>query len=253
MTNRVVFITGAGSGMGQLAAKRALAAGDAVAAIDVNRAGLDSLGQSPKLLKLTVDITDADAVRKAVAETESSLGAIDRLINAAAIMPLGLLMNQDQDLIHKIMAINYGGLVNVTRAILPGMLARKQGEFISFSSVAGHAPTIYMGAYNASKFAVCAFTEVLYHENRDSGVRFACVCPPAVATPLLKQAQDTVWPKMFNEAPVTEPGLVLDAMEKGLKRGDFWIFPTLAARLFYTLRRLSPGLIWRRVHQVEGC
>lgn len=252
MSQKVVFITGAGSGMGQLAAKQALRAGDSVAAIDINMAGLDSLGKSDKLIKIAVDVTDPEAVRQAVLKAEAELGPITRLINAAGIMPLGRLLDQDQNLIHKIMAINYGGLVNVTRAVLPGMLARKHGEFISFSSIAGHAPTIYMGAYNASKFAVSAFTEVLYHENRNQGVTFVCVCPPAVATPLLKQAKDSVWPKMFDEAPAITPVLVLQKMEKAVKRGEFWVFPGILAAVFYRLRRFAPGLVWWRVHQVEG-
>ncbi|MFX4682038.1 SDR family NAD(P)-dependent oxidoreductase, partial [Acinetobacter baumannii] len=69
MSKKVLFITGAGSGMGQLSARRALAAGWAVAAVDVNSKGLDALGDSPDLLKLVVDITDAEAVEVAVART----------------------------------------------------------------------------------------------------------------------------------------------------------------------------------------
>lgn len=252
MSRKVVFITGAGSGMGQLAARRALAAGDAVAALDVNQPGLEALGNTPSLLKLVTDITDPAAVQEAVRRTEAELGPIDRVINAAAIMPLGLLMEQKTELIHRIMAINYGGLVNVTHAVLPGMLARRRGEFISFSSSAGHMPILYMGAYDASKSAVNAFTEVLYHEYRDSGVQFCCVCPPPVATPLLKQAKDTVWPKMFDQSAALSPEQVLDDMEQGLAKGKFWIFPGPVIGLYVLLRRLIPGLLWKRVHQIEG-
>ena len=97
---------------------------------------------------------------------ESELGPIDRVMNAAAIMPTERLLNQDADLINRIMAINYGGTVNVTMAVLPGMLRRGRGDLVNFASVAGWLPTLHFGAYNASKFAVVAFTEVLYHENR---------------------------------------------------------------------------------------
>ena len=81
------------------------------------------------------------------------------------------------------MDINYSGVVNVAKAALPPMLERGEGDFISFASMAGWLPTLYMGAYDASKFAVVAFSEILYHENRNRGVRFACVCPPPVRTP----------------------------------------------------------------------
>ncbi|MDD5175014.1 MAG: SDR family NAD(P)-dependent oxidoreductase [Sterolibacterium sp.] len=252
MASKVVFITGAGSGMGQVAAKRALLAGSAVAALDVNAAGLEALGASERLLKLVVDITDPAAVKAAVERTERELGPIDRVINSAAIMPLGLLMKQDHALILRIMSINYGGLVNVARAALPGLLSRGRGDFISFSSIVGHVPSIYMGAYCSSKFAVCCFTEGLYHENRKSGVRFACVCPPAVATPLLDQARDTVWPKMFNLAPPTTPEKVLDTMEAALEKGRFWVMPEFGTLVYYWMRRFAPNLLWRVIHRVEG-
>jgi len=131
---KVLFITGAGSGMGQLAAQRALDAGWAVAAMDINAAGLDNLrGEPAVLLKLVVDITDTLAVADAVQQAESTLGSIDRLINAAAIMPLGLLTDQTPALVLRIMAINYGGLVNITQAVLPRMLQRGRGENSSAS------------------------------------------------------------------------------------------------------------------------
>jgi len=248
---QVLFITGAGSGLGQLAARRALAAGWSVAAVDVNARGLDALGNSPQLLKLSVDITDHAAVESAVERAEKELGPIDRLVNAAAIMPLGLLMKQPRDLIMKMMAINYGGLVNVTQSVLPRMIARRRGEFVSFSSMAGHWPVIYMGAYNASKHAVTAFTEVLHHETRGTGVRIVCVCPPIVATPLLDQAKSSTWPKLFDVFPPISPEEVLDAIERGLKGKGLWIFPGPMTRMSWWLRRWFPGLMWAAVHRVE--
>lgn len=252
MSKIVDVITGAGSGLGQLAARRALKAGHSVVAIDVNQNGLDQIGDSSNLLKLMVDVTDAKAVQDAINGVEESVGPITRVINAAAIMPMGLLLEQDLGIVHKIMAINYGGLVNVSKAALPNMVKRGRGDFISFSSLAGHMPILYMGGYHASKFAVSAFTEVLYHENRGRGVRFVCVCPPPVATPLLDQARSTVWPRLFDTAPAISPDEVLDATERALGRGEFWVFPGPLTRLYYLARRFVPAAVWWRVHQVEG-
>lgn len=251
MSSKVLFITGAGSGLGQLSAQRALAAGWSVAAMDVNAEGLNRLGDTPRLLKLVVDITDPVAVDAAVLRCEQELGPITRLSNAAAIMPLGLLTEQSRELIHKIMAINYGGTVNLVKAVLPLMQARGRGEIVVYSSMAGHWPLIYMGAYNASKHAVAAFTEVLHHENRHSGVRIVCVCPPIVATPLLDQAKATRWPRIFNVFPPIAPETVLDEIERVLPRKDLWVFPGPLTRISWWLRRFVPGLLWWRVHQVE--
>ncbi len=254
MSTPVYFITGAGSGMGQLAARRALATpGVRVAALDVNRAGLEELGDDAEnLLKLVVDVTSFAEVSAAAERVEAELGPVTRVMHAAAIMPFGLLTEQDNATVHRIMAINYGGLVNVTQATLPRMLRRRAGEFVSFSSMAGHAPVLYVGAYNASKFAVTAFTEVLYHENRNSGVRFACVCPPAVATPLLQQGHDTIWPRALDAFPPIPPEQVLDAIEKSLARGRFWVFPNLISRVLYSIRRWFPNFGWWLNHYLEG-
>ncbi len=252
--NKVILITGGGSGMGREAARRFAAEGSTVALFDVNAAGMaETVGTFDSIHSWTVDMTDFAAVCSAVREVEERLGPVERLYNCAAIMPFGLLVEQPNAIIHKQMAINYGGLVNITQAVLPGMLQRGHGDFVSFASMAAIIPMIYSGGYTASKFAVRAFTETLYHENIKSGIRFACVCPPAVATPLLQQARDTVWPKMLESqgAPVT-PKLVIDAIEAALKKGKFFVYPTRDAKIGVFMRRLFPGLIWKQVHQVEG-
>jgi NAD(P)-dependent dehydrogenase (short-subunit alcohol dehydrogenase family) len=240
----VVFITGAGSGMGRLAARRALAAGWKVAALDVDARRLEQLGDSPRLLKLPADVASAEAMREAAQRVERELGPIRRVLNAAAIMPLGLALEQAPETARRIMSINYFGLVHVAQATLPAMLARGRGEFVSFSSMAGLMPTIYVAAYDASKSAVTAYTEVLAQENRGRGVRFACVCPPMVATPLLDQARATVWPRIFSLLPPLKPERVLDDIERALRRGRFWVLPGPVTALIAWCRRLSPGLVW---------
>jgi len=113
-------------------------------------------------------------------------------------------------------------------------------------------PTFYVGAYNASKFAVVAFSEVLREENRGSGVRFACVCPPPVATPLLDQARETVWPKIFDQMPPLDPAQVLADIERTLERDSFWVFPGRGTKLGQLMRRWLPNLVWKSIRRTEG-
>ncbi len=253
-TGNVVLITGGGSGIGREAAQMLAGNGATVALFDVNSEGMDETAKGFDSIKSwPVDLTNAQAVIDAVKEVESQLGPIDRLYNCAAIMPFGKLMEQDNGIIHKQMAINYGGLVNVAQAVLPGMLERGRGDFISFASMAGLIPMLLTGAYSATKAAVCSFSETLYHENINSGVRFACVCPPAVNTPLLKQGRDSAWPKMLDDTdePIS-PRQVIDAIEQSLEKGKFWVLPSSKARIGSFMRRFFPSLIWKQVHQVEG-
>ncbi len=248
---KVALITGAASGIGQLAAQQLAAAGAAVAALDVEEEGLRQTASGHESIRnWAVDVTNPQAVEVAVRQVEEELGPIERVYNAAAIMPTGLLLEQDRELIHRIMEINYGGTVNVTLATLPGMLERGRGDLINFASMAGWVPSPHFGAYNASKFAVVAFSEVLYHENRERGVRIACVCPPPVATPLLEQA--TSKPRLLEELPPIQPGEVLDATERSLEKGELFVFPGRRSRLSWRLRRWLPGRVWRHLHRLEG-
>jgi NAD(P)-dependent dehydrogenase (short-subunit alcohol dehydrogenase family) len=247
----VALVTGAASGMGRLAAQRFAAGGASVAALDVNEEGLrQTCGGSEQIHPFPVDVTDARAVAETLRRVESELGPLHRVMNAAAIMPTAPLLEQDPGLVHRIMDINYGGTVNVSLAALPGMLERGRGELVNFASVMGWMPALDFGAYNASKFAVVAFSEVLHHENRGRGVRIACVCPPAVATPLLDQAKSQ--PKILQQVPPIRPERVLDAIERGLERGRLMIYPDFTARWVIRLRRFLPGLVWWNDHYVEG-
>jgi NAD(P)-dependent dehydrogenase (short-subunit alcohol dehydrogenase family) len=247
----VVLITGGGSGMGRLAARRLAAGGTRVAALDVNEEGLrETARDHDGIHTYALDVTDERAVSETVQQIESGLGPIDRVMNAAAIMPTGLLLDQDARLINRIMEINYAGTVNVTMATLPGMVERGRGDLVNFASIAGWLPSMHFGAYNASKFAVVAFTEVLYHENRGKGVRFACVCPPPVATPLLDQAKSQ--PKVLDELAPIPPEKVLDAIERCLEKGKLMVYPDRVSALSQRLRRFFPNLLWRASHRTEG-
>jgi NAD(P)-dependent dehydrogenase (short-subunit alcohol dehydrogenase family) len=248
---KVALVTGGGSGMGRLAARRLAGAGAKVAALDVNEEGLRETARGHMGISAhTLDVTDEPAVAETVRRIEADLGPVDRVLNAAAIMPTGLLMDQDMRLINRIMEINYCGTVNVTMATLPGMLERGRGDLVNFASIAGWMPAIHFGAYNASKFAVVAFTEVLHHENRGKGVRFACVCPPPVATPLLDQAKSQ--PKVLDQFDPIAPEQVLDRIERSLEKGKLMVFPDASSAISQRIRRFFPSLLWRISHRTEG-
>lgn len=250
-SGRVALVIGGASGMGRLAAQRWSRAGGIAVAADVNEPGLRETAHSRQGIHTrVVDVTHAEAVSSLVKEIEAEIGPIERVYNGAGVMPTSLLLEQDVAEIHRVMEINYGGLVNVSLATAPRMLERGRGALVNFASIAGWVPNLHFGAYNASKFAVVAFTEVLHHENRGRGVRFACVCPPPVRTPLLDQAKSR--PKLLDEVPPIEPEVVLDAVERSLEKGRLWVFPGRDSRAAWRLRRFLPNLLWWRLHRIEG-
>jgi NAD(P)-dependent dehydrogenase (short-subunit alcohol dehydrogenase family) len=248
----VAFVAGAASGLARVAARRWANAGGVVAALDVNEAGLAETARGfAGIHPRRVDVSDPEAVALAVKDVESTLGPIERVYNAAAIQPTRLLVEQDVHEIHRVMQINYGGLVNVSLAALPPMLARGRGVLVNFASIAGWVPTLHFGAYNASKFASVAFTEVLYHENRGRGVQILCVCPGGVDTPL--RAQGLSKPKMLETGPAPQsPESVIDAIERAIGRDQLFVFARWQTRMGFWLRRFLPGVMWRINHRVEG-
>jgi NAD(P)-dependent dehydrogenase (short-subunit alcohol dehydrogenase family) len=250
---KVALITGGGSGMGRTAARLLAQQGAQVAIFDVNEAGMAETAEGFDGIKpYAVDVSNTEAVHAAVVQVEADLGPIDRVASAAAIMPFGKLLEQDPKVQLKLMDINYGGLVNIATAALPGMIARGKGDFISFSSMSGVIPGLLMGGYCATKSAVQSYTEVLYHENRDKGVRFVCVCPPPVATPLWNQAKDTVVPKLTEAGEVIQPEDVLTDIEACLEKGKFFSFPGKQTHMGYIMRRLFPNYLWNYAHKAEG-
>ncbi len=249
---RLCLVVGAAGGMGRLAARRWAEAGCVVAAVDVNGAGLRETAQGHAAIHTRrLDVTQAGDVEQLVKDLEAELGPIECVYNGAAIQPTRLLLEQDLDEIHRVMEINYGGVVNVSLATLPRMLDRGHGCLVNFASIAGWVPNMHFGAYAASKFAVVAFTEVLHHETRGKGVHICCVCPSMVDTPLIHQA--TSKPRIMEVGPPPmKPERVLDAIDKAIEKRRFWVFPGFHTAMGVRLRRFLPALLWKIDHNAEG-
>jgi NAD(P)-dependent dehydrogenase (short-subunit alcohol dehydrogenase family) len=252
---RVALVTGAASGLGRLSCERLAAGGAQVAALDVDDASLTQATRGQRTVRpFLCDVTDAARLRQIADEVERSLGPIDRVVHAAAIMPGAALLDQGTDVTSRVMRVNYEGTVNVVHATLPRLLERGHGQWIGFGSVAGYALTPRLGAYCASKAAVNAYLEVLIRETAGRGVCVHLSCPPMVDTPLLKQALDS-GPKSLSVAIerklLASPASVLDAIDAAVARGESISYPLPMAKWLYAMRRLSPGLLWRVIERSE--
>jgi len=190
-------------------------------------------------------------VESLVQQIESELGSIDRLTNCAAIMPAIPLTQSNAKDVNRMMAINYGGTVNMVQTIMPGMMERGAGDIIIFGSMAGDIPALTLAAYCATKAATNMYAEILYNENRDSPLRFLLVCPPAVDTPLMDQAEEH-GPKTLAsdraEGKMYTPPFIIDAVEAAIEKGDWVVRPGNSA-LYTRFRRFFPGILWSLVHK----
>jgi NAD(P)-dependent dehydrogenase (short-subunit alcohol dehydrogenase family) len=252
---KVALIVGGASGMGKVAALRLAAQSAKVAVADINEQSLEAIAREDKnITPYRLDVTQPTQVEEMVGRVVSELGPIDRFVHTAAIMPGMPIMDMPAETINRVMTINYFGMVNVTKAVLPAMLKRGSGDVILYGSSAGEVFCHNMGAYCASKAANNAFAEVLYHEHKNSGLRFVLVCPPAVDTPLVDQLVVETGPKAMKDAArkgnMLSPEKVVDAVEKAIEKGKFKIYPGSAGPTVL-MHRLAPGLLWKIVERMN--
>lgn len=245
---KVALVTGGASGMGRVAALRLANQGAKVAIVDVNDKTLSKTSEeSINIIPFKCDVSDLAQVEKMIVEVEASLGPIDRVTHCAAIMPGQTLKDMPAADITKMMAINYGGTVNMVKTVMPLMEQRGVGDIIMFGSMAGDVLTHNLGAYCASKSATNTFAEVLVHENKQTPLRILLVCPPMVNTPLVDQAV-AHGPGSIQGARETgrmaSPESIVDAVEKALEKGK-WVVRPGEAGFMVLWRRLFPRLLWR--------
>ncbi|MGY1687326.1 SDR family NAD(P)-dependent oxidoreductase [Geodermatophilus sp. SYSU D00867] len=189
LSGRVALVTGASSGIGEATAV-ALAEAGAAVAIGARRADrLDALAgklrdDGARVLTLDLDVTDEASCRAAVARTREELGGLDVLVNNAGVMLLGTIVGADVEDWRRMLSTNVLGLMYMTHAAIDGMVEQGSGDVVNVSSVAGRTARKGAGVYNASKWAVNAFSESLRQEVTTRGVRISLVEPGAVATEL---------------------------------------------------------------------
>jgi clavulanate-9-aldehyde reductase len=188
LDGKVALVTGASSGIGEATAL-ALAAQGASVVIGARRTDrLEGLraklsGGAARVLVVELDVTSEGSCRAAVRRTVEELGGLDILVNNAGVMLLGTIESADTEDWRRMLDTNVLGLMYMTHAALPHVLARR-GDIVQISSVAGRVARAGSGVYNASKFAVNAFSESLRQEVTTRGVRVVLVEPGIVETEL---------------------------------------------------------------------
>ncbi len=178
-------MTGASSGIGEATAVALAEAGAAVALGARRRDRLDALAArlgdiGAGVIALGLDITDEPACREAVRRTREELGGLDVLVNNAGVMLLGTIRGADTEDWRRMVSTNVLGPMYMTHAALDGMVDQGSGDIVNVSSVAGRTARKGAGVYNASKWAVNAFSESLRQEVTTTGVRIGLVEPGAV-------------------------------------------------------------------------
>ena len=185
---RTWLITGAGRGMGSEIAKAALVAGHNVVATGRNVEKVTAaFAPSDKLLVAKLDVTSRDDAIAAVKAAEERFGRIDVLVNNAAAYKAGFFEELSPEQMDEQFQASVFGAMNVTRAVLPGMRARKAGRIITVSSTASIFSTDFLTAYSASKYATDGWMRGLGDELRPFGIETMTVTPGFFRTTLLSK------------------------------------------------------------------
>jgi NAD(P)-dependent dehydrogenase (short-subunit alcohol dehydrogenase family) len=184
----VWFVTGAGRGMGVDIVKAALAAGHAVVATGrTTDAVAKALGEADQLLVVKLDVTRPEDAKAAVAAAAERFGRIDVLVNNAGNFYAGFFEELSPEDFRAQVETNLFGPVNVTRAVLPLMRARRRGLVVMISSIAGISGQAFVSAYAATKFGVEGWVESLAPEVAPFGIRTMLVEPAFFPTELLTE------------------------------------------------------------------
>lgn len=183
-TQKVWLITGASSGFGKALAEVVIASGERVAitARRLDRLQALAAGHEDRVLPLSVDMTDAAARNKAVADTVARFGRIDVLANVAGSGSMGAAEEFNEAELRAQFELNFFATAEMTRAVLPQMREQGTGRILTVSSVGGLAAIAGCGPYSASKFAIESWTEALAVEAAPLGIRVTLVEPGSFRT-----------------------------------------------------------------------
>lgn len=185
-TGRVWFITGASRGLGRAFAEAALGAGERVVAAARDLAPLADLADAHpgRLVRLTLDVTDRTAVRKAVDEAAAAFGRLDVVVNNAGAMLLGMVEEASEEQIRAQFDVNFFGAVWVAQAVVPHLRAQGSGRILQVTTMGTGGGVASAGFYAASKSALDSLSQALAMEVAPFGIKVTIVQPGDYGTDL---------------------------------------------------------------------
>jgi NAD(P)-dependent dehydrogenase (short-subunit alcohol dehydrogenase family) len=245
LAGQVVVITGGAGGIGRALAAAFTAHGARVALLDVDAAALESAASElqPRPRTVQCDVTDSASCARAIAAVVAEEGGVDVLVNNAGISHRSTFVDTSDEVLRRVMEVNFFGSVHCTRAALPSLLQRR-GQVVVLSSVAGFAPLYGRTGYAASKHALHGFFDTLRAELAGTGVNVLLVCPSFIDTPLRRNATDGAG-RSAGQAPVPVGGLltpaqVADAVVAGCRARSRQLVLGGVGRLSFWVSRFAP-------------
>ncbi len=204
MTAPVAIVTGAAAGIGEAIALRLARDGFSVLAVDRNAAEPAASG----IRTLQQDVADTGAADRILAAAEA-LGPVAVLVNNAGVGGARSVIDSDDENWQRILDINLSAAFRLSRAVLPGMIARGQGGIVNMTSVFGLTGYRNIAAYAASKSAIAGLTSQMAADYGRAGIRVNAIAPGLIRTEMTERLlQDAAYRRlMLDGTPTTAPGL----------------------------------------------
>ena len=253
--DKTVVITGGGAGIGRYLALKMLNKGAKVAICDINMAYMEETLQlsnnHPHLSMHQLDITDRKRVNDLPKEIIDQHGTIDILVNNAGIIqPFVPISQLDENVIRKMMEVNYFGNVNMIKSFLPALQERPKAQIVNIGSMGGFIPFPGQTSYCAAKAALKMLTEGLNVELMDTNVKVSLIQPGGVATEITKNSGVEIQQKEDSEEQaqiLLSPEKAADQIIQAIEKERFRVLIGKDAKMLFFLYRFFPTWISKQI------
>lgn len=260
LEGKVVWITGASSGIGKaLAAECALQGAQVVLSArrleELEKVRISLLNPDHHI-SVAMDITDEAQVRHAYEQVLDEKGRIDWLINNAGLSQRALIADTTMQTERAIMEIDYFSQVFLTKLVLPTFLAQKSGRIAYISSVAGLLGTQYRASYSAAKAAIHMWANSLRAEVEQDGVNVSVIFPGFVKTNVSFNALNGAGKAQAHQDEAIENGLEADDFAQKtvsalLKGQEYIVVGGRKEKLGVLVSRLSPSTLYKMIRKMK--
>lgn len=259
-SNKIVWITGASSGIGEALALAFVACGATVIASSRSKEKLEAIkmrSTNPeRFYPVTLDLTDSDLITRVADKVITQFGHIDILINNAGISQRAKVQETSIATDRYIMEVNYFSAVILTKAVLPTMLASGSGYILSTSSIVGVFGFPLRSAYSAAKHALHGFFESLRAEYWNQGIKVSIIIGGRINTPISMSAiaaNGMPYGRM-DEGQLNgiTPDKAVRQIFRGMRRGKHEIMVGGKELLMVRIKRLFPGLHFRIARKIKS-